>query len=202
MPGLTDEEEERIEPTPHVAANIDKLVPLVAKDGKIDKAEERMTKARNELGNIYQGIEKDLHGNRKAVKLVRTLLAGTTDAAYDFMRTFLPLAHRFKLVPEDDLVDLAAKVEASDGGDTDEAEGDGVSVADLAPKSHFKKAAEPKDDAISRHVEALKTGGKPPAPKGPPGDLDLADAGSDVADEIAAQRAKDAESFDEARVTH
>jgi hypothetical protein len=45
------------------------------------------------------------------VKQVRKLLGMTTDAAYDFMRTFLRLAARFDLLPADDLVDLAEKVD-------------------------------------------------------------------------------------------
>lgn len=199
MADLTDEEEERIEPTPHIAAKIDKIAPLVANDGAIAKSEEKAQKARSELGNLYQKIEKDFHGNPKAVKLVRTLLGGTTDAAYDFMRTFMRLADHFQLIPADDLVDLAEKASKASPPETGDK---GVSGADLAPVEDKVVPIKTKDNAIDRHLKALEGGDKPPAPKGPPGDNDLADAGSDVADEIAAQRAKDAQAFDESRVTH
>lgn len=201
MASLTDEEEERVEPTPHITPSIEKIAKLVGKDGSIDKAVEKMDKARGDLGNIYQAIEKDFHGNRKAVKLIHTLRRGTTDAAYDFMRTFMHLADHFGLIPSDDLVDLANKnlsLAGSGGGSAQGGDDEsGISSADVAPKSTGgNPVLAVVESSIDRHLKALKTGTKPPAPKGPPGDNDLADAGSEVADEIAAQRAKDATAFD------
>jgi hypothetical protein len=200
MPNKTDNEEERDNetPQPHIAANIEKIVPLVEKNGQIDKLEEKMAKARGDLGNVYQKIENDFHGNRKAVKLVRTLLGGTTDAAYDFMRTFMRLAHHFGLVPEDDLVDMAERI--GQRGPEDDEDGPKVDPAFAsAPKVEKPKNTAPsRPNALDRHQEALRTGGKPPAPKGPDGDTDLVEAGNSVAEDIEAQRAEDAVLFDEA----
>lgn len=198
MAGMTNDEEERETPQPHIAADIDKIAPLVAQDGQIHKAEERAQKARSDLGNLYQKIENDFHGNRKAVKLVRSLMAGTTDAAYDFVRTFLRLAARFDLLPADDLVDLAEQAEA--GTIAAGLDDSGISSADLAPKSAKVLDHPARENAIDRAKKALEGGGKP-APDGPPGDTDLVEAGEEVAAEIEAQRRKDSAAFDEAQAT-
>lgn len=191
MPGLTDEEEERETPQPHVAPKIDKIAPLIAKDGKIDKEEEKLQKSRSALGNVYKQIEADFHGNRAAVKQVRKLLTGTTDAAYDFMRTFMRLADHFGLIPEDDLVDM---MENRPKEEPDE--DPGVRVSDQAPKKKNEPVQASDDNPIDRHKERLKNGGKPPAPTGPKDNADLADAGTAVAAEIEAQRSRDAAAFE------
>lgn len=191
MGGLTNEEEEREQPQPHIAPKIDDIAKLVGRDGQLDKLEEKMATARGAIAQKYQHIENDLHGNRKAVKIVRNLLGMTTDAAYDFMRTFLRLAGRFDLLPSDDLVDLAEQV------DKPKVEAEpGVSAADLAPKSGEVHQFPSRENAIDRHTKALAGGDKPPAPKGPPGDTDLVEAGDAVAQEIEEQRRKDAEAFE------
>jgi hypothetical protein len=190
---MTEEEEEREQPQPHIAPKIDKIADLVTKDGKIDKIEERLQKARSDLGNTYQHIENDLHGHRGAVKQVRKLLAGTTDAAYDFMRTFMRLARHFDLIPEDDLVDMM-----NSEPPTRRKEGEpGVSTADAAPKSAEVIDHPNRENAIDRAKKAMEGGSKPPAPDGPAGDTDLVEAGEAVAAEIEEQRRKDAEAFDE-----
>lgn len=194
MAGLTNDEEERETPQPHIAADIDKIAPLVAQDGQIHKAEERAQKARSDLGNLYQKIENDFHGNRKAVKLVRGLLAGTTDAAYDFTRTFMRLAARFDLLPADDLVDLAEQVDLP--RDDEEK---GQSAADVAPKSAKVVDHPARENAIDRAKKALEGGSGKPAPDGPPGDTDLVEAGEAVAADIEEQRRKDSQAFDEAK---
>lgn len=176
---LTDEEEERQEPQPHVAANIQAIAALIDKNGQVAKAEEAGEKARSRLGNLYQKIEKDYHGNIQAVKKVRALERGTIDAAYDFMRTFLPLARHFGLIPEEDLVDAAER--ASD-------QGEGEGVIDFGARRRRRGGGSAMDAAR----EHLGTGEKPPAgetpeqerqrvygfdknaPPGEPGDADLA----------------------------
>jgi len=112
---MTDEEEERVTPIPHTQAKVAKIAELIDHDGLVHKAEEKSEKARSDLGNLYQKMEKDFHGNRKAIKAIRTLIKGSTDAAYDYMRTFLPLAHQFGLVPNDDLSDKAGGGTNPDG---------------------------------------------------------------------------------------
>jgi hypothetical protein len=200
MPSRTEAEERRDDEVsePFIAANIDKIAPyLENQTGQIAKAEEKAQKARSELGNIYQKIETDFHGHRGAVKLIRTLVSGTTDAAHDFMRTFLPLARRFNLIPGEDLVDMM------ESGKPPEDDGErGVSSADMAPRRNATVHPHPAaENAIDRAKRAMKGGNKPPAPAGPPGDTDLVQAGEDVAKEIEEQRRKDAEDF-EAGTTH
>lgn len=167
MADLTEEEEERLEPQPHVKANIDAIAELIGKNGKVARAEEKGQKARGELGNIYQKIEKDFHGNIGAAKLVRRLESGTVDAAYDFMRTFIPLAKRFGLIPEDDLVDQAHKA-----GGTDGEEGSGV--IDFGAMRERRSSGQSALDNAREHL----SGGKKPEPAEPPagepGDEDLA----------------------------
>lgn len=191
----TDAEEERDGGVsePFIAANIEKIAPLVDNDGKIARAEEKAQKARSDLGNIYQQIENDFHGNRAAVKLARALIAGTTDKAHDFMRTFLPLARRFNLIPGEDLVDMM-----SAGEPPAESDEPGVSSADMAPKSATVHEFPARETAIDRAEAALKGGTGKPAPGGPPGDTDLVEAAEEVAAEIEEQRRKDAADFDEA----
>lgn len=181
MADLTDEEEERLEPQPHVKANIDAIANLIGKDGRVAKAEEKGQKARGELGNIYQKIANDYHGNIGAAKLVRRLESGTVDAAYDFMRTFIPLAQRFGLIPEDDLVDQAHLK----GGTAGE-EGSGV--------LHFPSRRKPPGESALDNAREHLSGGTRPEPEvesaparrkrergfdenpplGEPGDADLA----------------------------
>lgn len=182
----TDAEEERIEPQPHVAANIDAIAGMVEKNSLIDKAEERAAKARGELGRHYQKIENDYHGNRKAVKLIRTLIGGTIDAAYDFMRTFMPLAERFDLIPSDDLADMMEKSKGANGPGEGEGTIDfgarrrrgggaaaGKSALDRA-KEHLE-GGERMDEAAAAAAERQRTHGfDPDAPPGEPGDADLA----------------------------
>jgi hypothetical protein len=182
MADLTDEEEERIEPQPHVKANIDKIAELIGKNGKVARAEEKGQKARSDLGNIYQQIEKDFHGNIGAAKLVRRLESGTVDAAYDFMRTFIPLAERFGLIPEDDLVDQAHHAGGTAGEDGSgvidfgamrERRSGGLSALDNA-RDHLSggtKADPPESEADKRKRER---GFEENPPPGEPGDEDLA----------------------------
>ncbi len=193
MAQQTDLEEQRDQPQPFLPPKIDKIAALVANNGSIHVAEEKAQKAASDLGNLYKKIETDFHGNRKAVKLIRTLVGGTLDQAHDFMRSFLHLAAHFNLMPPADLVDIAEKVKDRDPEDP------GVSAADMAPKGKARPALTVVgDNAIDRAKKALQNGGKPdiPAPKGPPGDFDLADAGSDVADDIARQREEDRVAFE------
>lgn len=199
MPSLTNDEEERETPQPHLPAKIDEIAKLIEKDGPLDKLHEKMATARGTLAQKYQHIEADLHGNRKAVKLVHTLLQGTTDAAYDFMRTFMRLAHRFDLVPEDDLVDMAEKVHERESSPPAKDEDPGVKVSDAAPKKPSATVHElpQRENAIDRASKAMKGGDRPPAPKGPEGSTDLGQAGEDVAKEIEEQRRRDAEAFEE-----
>lgn len=186
----TDEEEERLEPQPHIKANIEGIVALVSKNGLIDKAEEKAAKARGELGRHYQKVENDYHGNRKAVKLIRTLEAGTIDAAYDFMRTFMPLAQHFGLIPEDDLVSMANK-----GSEAGEGEGAidfgalrrarGPSALDRA-KEHLE-GGQRLDAAAEAAAERKRTHGfDEDAPPGEPGDADLARGPGEEAPAVAA----------------
>lgn len=186
---------------PFIAANIDKIAPLVDNDGKIARAEEKAQKARSDLGNIYQQIENDFHGNRAAVKLARALIAGTTDKAHDFMRTFLPLARRFNLIPGEDLVDMMDR-----GAPPAESSEAGVSAADMAPQSATVHEFPPRENAIDRAKAAMNGSSGPPAPSGP--DLDeVADATvaeiearsapkKATAEEIEEQRLKDAAEFE------
>lgn len=195
MPSRTEAEAERDEqtPEPFIAANIEKIAPyLENQTGQIAKAEERAQKARSDLGNMYQKIETDFHGNRKAVKLIRTLISGTTDAAHDFMRTFLPLARRFMLIPGEDLIDMmeAGRPPVDDGERA-------VSTADLAPRASAEVVDHPeKENAIDRARKHLAGGTGKEAPKGPAGDTDLVQAGDDVAAEIEEQRQKDGAAFE------
>lgn len=192
MADMTEEEEERIEPQPHVKANIDAIADLIGKNGKVARAEEKGQKARGELGNIYQKIEKDFHGNIGAAKLVRRLESGTVDAAYDFMRTFIPLAKRFGLIPEDDLVDQAHKAAGTDG---DEGSGvlhfpsrrpGGLSALDNA-REHLSggtKADPPESAAAARKRERGFDENPPP---GEPGDEDLARGPDQAPADVAAE---------------
>jgi hypothetical protein len=191
--GKTNEEEELETPQPHIAADIGKIAELIKKDGPMDKLLEKLATARGALAQKYQHIENDLHGNRKAVKLVITLLNGTTDAAYDFMRTFMRLAAVFDLLPADDLVDLAEKVDQAKPKDEDS----GVSTADMAPKSAEVVDHPSRENAIDRHKKALAGGEKPPAPDGPEGDTDFIEAADAVAAEIEQQRSEDAQAFEQ-----
>lgn len=199
MPAMTDDEEEREERQPHVKANIDKLAQMIGANGAVHKAEERAEKARSDLGNLYQKAENDYHGNRKAVKLVRQLVKGTDEAAHDFMRTFLHLAHRFGLFPSEDLVDIANREQPTEAEINKEGQ---VTAADAGPKTPATNVHElPKrESAIDRHKKRLETGDKPPAPKGPEGDTDFVEAADAVVEdkeaEIARQRAEDAAKFD------
>jgi hypothetical protein len=181
MADLTEEEEERLEPQPHVKANIDAIAELIGKNGKVARAEEKGQKARGELGNIYQKIEKDFHGNIGAAKLVRRLESGTVDAAYDFMRTFIPLAQRFGLIPEDDLVDQAHLQ-----GGTEGQEGSGVitfpsrrkppgeSALDNA-RQHLSGGTRPEPEVESAAERRKRERGfEENPPPGEPGDGDLA----------------------------
>lgn len=199
MASMTDEEEERESPQPHVKANIEKIAGLVGPNGQIAKAEERAQKARGELGNIYQKVENDYHGNRKAVKLIRTLVAGTEEAAHDFMRTFMHLAHRFALFPHEDLVDIASREQPSEAEINNEGK---TTAAEKGPKKASATVHElpVRESAIERAQKQIATGGKPPAPAGPPGDTDLVEAADAVVDEkqaeIDRQKAEDAAKFD------
>lgn len=185
MADLTEEEEERVEPQPHVKANIEAIAALIAPNSRIAKAEERAQKARGELGNVYQKIQQDYHGNIQAAKLVRRLQAGTTDAAYDFMRTFMPLAGHFGLIPEEDLVDKAEKAEAGTkarAGDN-VVRGPGWKTNLDNARSHLSGGTKPETPAEKRQREY---GFDPNPPAGDPGDEDLVRAGEEAAKEKAA----------------
>lgn len=192
MPGMTNEEEERETPQPFIRADMAAISKLIGKDGRIDKLKEKMDKARGELGTEYQKIENDFHGNRAAVKLVHKLTKGTINAAYDFMRTFLPLCAQFGLLPEDDLVDLAHNQKS------DSEEEPGISAAETAPRSADVHQFPAGENAIDRAKKAMAGGDKPPAPKGPEGDTDLVEAADATAEEIQRQREEDGRAFDEA----
>lgn len=193
----TDREEERDDKVsePFLKAKVDKIAPLVEHDGQIHRLENKVQTAAGELSKVYEKIKKDFHGNPAAVKLVRRLASGPTDKAYDFMRTFLPLAKRFDLIPGEDLVDMMGGA----GGDAPAApeadEDPTVSAADVAPVSGEKALpGETGDDPISRAKAHLQNGTKPPAPKGPDGDTDLVEAGEAVAEERAAENAEPVDS--------
>jgi hypothetical protein len=198
MADLTDEEEERLEPQPHIAANVEAIANMVDKNGLIAKAEEKAAKARGDLGRHYQKVENDYHGNRKAVKLIRTLVGGTIDAAYDFMRTFMPLAEHFELVPGDDLVSPSMKKADAGSG---EAEGvfdlpsrrRSASAIDRA-RDHLQGGTKPGEDgeeaARTQQARREERGFAENAPAGPPGDEDLADPGAKVAEGMAAVAAR------------
>lgn len=181
MADMTDEEEERIEPQPHVKANIEKIAELIGKNGQVAQAEEKGQKARGALGNLYQKIEKDYHGNIGAAKLVRRLESGTVDAAYDFMRTFIPLAQRFGLIPEDDLVDQAHLKGGTDGQDgsgvisfPSRRKPPGESALDNA-RAHLAGGTRPEPEVESAAARRKRERGfDENAPPGEPGDADLA----------------------------
>lgn len=193
MVNKTDAEDERDEVSePFVAASIDKIVPMVEQGGVLHRSEEKAQKARSELGNHYQKIEKDYHGHRGAVKLIRALVSGTTDAAHDFMRTFLPLARRFDLIPGEDLVDMMEQ-----HAPPAEGEDPGTRVSDTAVGEKSSVVPHPeRENAIDRAKRRMKDGDKPPAPAGEEGSGDLARAGEEVAEEIERQREEDARKFD------
>lgn len=140
--------DEDVPPEPTVQPNIKAIADLIRQDGAVHKAEEKGQKARSDLGNIYQRVENDFHGNRKAVKLVRSLLTGTEDAASDFMRTFEPLAEHFNLFPEQrpDLVD------AMEGGDDDDADVEKTAPPQMAgaldaARAHLSGGTKPEEPA-------------------------------------------------------
>jgi hypothetical protein len=198
MAEQTEDEEKRDKDSgqPFLTPKFDKITPLLEHNGKVHKLEEAIATKAGELSQVYETIKKDFHGNPGAVKLCRRLANMTTDKAFDFMRTFMPLAKSLGLVPSEDLVDLMAGVPEKDFSQGS-SEDRGLSAADAAPKEE-KTNVVPigKDNAIDRAREHLRTGGKPPAPKGPAGDGDLVAAGDEVAADIEAQRKIDEAAFE------
>lgn len=199
MANKTEDEEKRDgdQREPFLAAKIDKIVPLIEHDGKVHKLEEFISTKAGDLSAVYQQIQKDFHGNLKAVKLCRQLSTMTTDKAFDFMRTFMPLAKALGLIPSEDLVDLMGGVEEPDFSTRGDKER-GQSVADVAPKADKRVVPiTTGKNAIDRAKEALASGNKPPAPKGPPGDTDFVEH----ADAVVADRLKEQEAIDAQRKT-
>lgn len=213
MADETEAEEKRDADTmkgqPFLTAKIDKIKPLIEDNGEVHKLEEKIQTAAGSLSKVYERIVKDYHGNAKAVKLCRSLAVMSTDKAYDFMRTFVPLAKSMGLYPEDDLVDMAGGDDKPPAGGKKKVLDDGVkpvSTADQAPKSDRVIPITTGKTAIDRARENLAGGKKPDAPKGPPGDTDLALDGVEGFDEnvearIAEQRAIDGADFDKMETT-
>lgn len=115
-PETTEAEDERMSPQPHVKPKIEAIANLIKRDGQIHRGEEKGQKANADLAKLYQKIEKDFHGHKGAVKAIRTLVKGTTDNAYDFMRTFVGLAEHFDLFPADDLAGPGVTPPSGGGG--------------------------------------------------------------------------------------
>jgi hypothetical protein len=193
MVGQTDAESLRDDesPEPFIPPKIDKLIPIVAPNGKLHKLEEKAATIRGDMGAAYKGLQDDFHGNRKAVKLIRGLIGMSQDKAMDFMRTFLPLASHFHLMPEEDLVSAAERATAHGQRVAAAKEEPEQKLGDTAPVSR-EAGADPlpeRTNAIDRAREHLQ-GGTKPAPASSETD-DLGQAGEEEALAIKLRREAD-----------
>lgn len=138
------EAEEKLTGQPHVTPLVEKIAALIQQNGPIHQQEAKGQQANAELAKHYSKAEKDFHGNKQAVKLVRNLLKKPIDQQYDFMRTFELLADHFNLWPEHDLADAA-----EDGDDQGAGRKPGFKSALDDAREHLQGGTKPDDDKVS-----------------------------------------------------
>lgn len=139
MAEITEQEDERMTGQPHIRPKIDEIVKLLAQNGPLHKGEEAGQAANASLAKVYQKIEKDFHGNKAAVKCIRQLVKMSDDKAFDFMRTFEPLADYFHLYPNDD---LAGEGSPRSGGGGDGPSGGGGQPIETPEGGDFEATPE------------------------------------------------------------
>jgi len=163
---------------PRVTPKFTAIFAMIGAGGEVTEATKAQQEAMGKIGAAYKKIEKELHGNRQAVGLIRKLDNMSKDKRDDFIRTLEPMlverGYTLDAIDPEDLVGQTKQGTApqDDGGpagggedDDDDQEDDSAGAA-TAPM--------PMTDALAASRARLSGGGTEPGTEGTP----TADLGS------------------------
>lgn len=97
---------------PQLQPNFKAIQALIAPNGELENAEKKQAEAMSGIGHIFKRVEKDMHGNRAAVSLMRKPQKMSADKRNDFIRTLEPLlveaGYTLEAIDPEDLVGTPA----------------------------------------------------------------------------------------------
>lgn len=165
---------------PRISPKIAAIFGLIGPGGEITEAAKAQQEAMSKLGTAYKRVEKELHGNRQAVAMIRKLDNMSKDKRDDFIRTLEPMlverGYTLDAIDPEDLVGDTTQAPTGqpqgtppgdDGEDADDQEDDSASGSLPAVTAPMPMA-----DALAASRARLAGGGGEP---GAAGGVDLGD---------------------------
>jgi hypothetical protein len=117
---------EEVPQEPRSEPNLPEITAILKPGGALEEAERKQADGTAATGKIYQQIEKNHRGNRKAVSIIRWMMKQSADKRNDCIRTLEPLLVHYRYTLDDidpqDLVGMSEHAPASDAVDGDDGE--------------------------------------------------------------------------------